>query len=451
VTRWLLAVAALVLALGAGYIAFLNPARVTVHLTPERTVETPLAAALLAAFALGALLVGVASAVRAGARGWRSWRASRHARRVARATDSTARARRLVWAGDWAQARAELARAHGEPDAERLALQAEVLLHEGDPVQARTLLERAVARLGDDPRLLDLLADAAERTGDRGSAAAMLERARIALPSAPRLAHRLRDVHARAGRWSDALAVQTGAMLAVRDPEKLAEEREALCGLRYQAALATSDPRQAARQMLALAREHPEFVPAWVSAGDLLAAAGRSLPARRVWERGARHQPAAVLLERLEAHNVERPERTARVLRRLQRRHPDAPAIRFQHVRHLLTHGALDRANEELSSLPASAASHPLAHALWGELHQRRGNVTLAAETMARALAPETGLVPPYRCSACGRPAASWEARCPACGRWNTLVAPGEQPLAGTAPERAVVTPVSDGGARSLG
>ncbi len=428
-TRWLVALVAAAVAIAAGYVAFLNPEPIAVHLTPARTVTTPLAVALLTAFAAGCLLVGLGAALRAGARGWRNWQRARRTRREARLAASTARARELVWAGDYGQARAELARGvrGTSGDATRLALIAETHLHAGDSAAARPLLEQGVARLGPEPRLLDLLAETAERTGDLHAAADALERARESLPASPRLAGRLRDVYAAAGRWAEAVALQTDLLLHLHEPSALAAEQETLRGLRYQAALAETDVRQAARLLVALAREHPDFVPAWVSAGDLLAGAGRRVAARRIWERGARRRPAPVLLERLARLNADRPERTTRLYRRLRRRHPETPAVPLLLVRHLLAQGALEDAAAELAALPTTLAGHPLTHALWGELHRRRGNHTLAAEAFARAAGAELGLLGTFRCAACRSPAPAWAAACAHCRRWGTLESDAER------------------------
>ncbi len=429
--RWLVGVLVLAVVIAGGGLFFLHPDPVLVHLAPGRQMRLPLGTALLSAFAMGAGLIGLVVGLRAGALGWRRWRARRHAQRATRQGASTARARELVWAGDYAQARAELLRSEkGTPaDAGRVALLAETYLQENDLAAARTLLDDALGRLGTDARLLDLLAETAERQGDLHAAADALARARQALPGSPRLVRRLRDVHAAAGRWSEALGLQGEILLGLRDATTLAQEEGLLRGLRYQVALADDDPRRAARRLLALAREAPGFVPAWVSGGDKLAAAGRRFAARRAWERGARHQPAVVLLERLAHLNADdhKPERTTRILRRLQRRHPDAPAIPLVLARQLIGQGALDAAGEVLATVPAPAAGHPLVHMLWGELHRRQGNHTQAADTFARALGDDLGVVAPFRCTACGRAGAAWEALCPGCRRWGTAEARGER------------------------
>jgi len=423
-TRWLVAAVAALIAVLAGYLLFLNPEPVSVRLTPAWTVDAPLAGALLVAFAAGALLVGFVAAARASARGWRSWRAGRRTAREAKRAQATAHAQQLVWAGDYAQARAELLRVENSAptEAQRATLLAETYLHEGNLADARRIVEEALANLGLDARLLDLLADIAERAGDQRAAAEALERARSLQPASPRLARRLRDVYAASERWPEAMALQGEILLHVRDMDVLRTEEQVLRGLRYQAALAETDPKAAVRLLVALTREDPSFVPAFVSAGDFLERNGRRMAARRAWERGARRRPATVLLERLERLNASegRPERTARLLRRLRRRHPDDGPLFLFLARHLILRGALDEATEVLAALPAPVAGDPLAHALWGELHRRRGEHHIAADTFVRAYGTDLAVVTPFRCRVCRRATDRWAGYCRECRHWGT-------------------------------
>jgi tetratricopeptide (TPR) repeat protein len=437
VTRWVGAIVALLLVIGAGWLVFLNPDPVTVRVTPRYTYAPPLAGALLAAFATGALVVGLVGLARAGARSWRTWRSSRRARREARRHAVTDQARELVWAGEYGQARAALMRDEGSvpADAARLALLAEAHLHDGDVAAARRVLEHGMRQEGVamNPHLLALLAEATERGGDLPAAADALEQARQILPQSPRLARRLRDVYLNARRWSDALRVQGEILLAVREPTTLAEEERVLRGVRYQAALGEADGRAAARHLVALAREDPQFVPAWVSGGDLYARAGRHVTARRVWERGLRYVPSPILFDRLErlATSQGRPERMTRVYRRALRRHRNDTTVPLLFARHLITRGALDDAAELLAGLPSALEGHALPQALWGELHRRRGNDKLAAESFSRALGLDLGLVLPYRCAACRQAADTWSGFCEACRSWGTYQAAAEYDVDG--------------------
>jgi tetratricopeptide (TPR) repeat protein len=423
--RWLIGIAALLLLTAAGYVAALNPDPVAVRLAPDRQATWPLAGVLLGAFAAGAGVVGLGAAVHASARGVRGWRARRRARHTARRTRAVDLARERLWAGEYPETRAELERGGGRlpDDATRLALAAESYLGEGDHAAARTLLSDGIARLGDQPRLLDLLAEAAERDGDLPAAIDALERARAVDPSNPRLMRRLRDLCVASERWEDALALQGKLLAHLRCPAPLPEEERVLRGLRYQAALGEPDPGRSARRLTALGREAPDFVPAWVGAGDAYAQAGRPSLARRAWERGARRRPAAVLLERVERLDAGdgRPERTERLYRRLRRRHPHAPVVVLLHVRHLLARDRLDEAAAMLDGLRGPIADQPLVHLLRADLHRRRRDHEQAVEAYARAAGPELTPGVPFRCAHCRRTSATWQAYCPECRRWNEV------------------------------
>ena len=428
--RWIGALVAVVLLGGAGYVLFLNAHPVDVYLRPDEPLTWPLAGVLFVAFTAGCAVVGAFTAARATTRGWRNFRQRRRDRHTARRAATVARAQHLVWTGDYHQARSELLRGDGAPsDRDRVLLLAEAHLREGEAAEARRLLEDALHTVGLDARLLDLLAEAAERSGDLRAAADALARARQAHPDSPRLARRLRDVYAAAGQWSEAVALQAELLLRVHDAGTLAAEEHVMRGLRYQAALADEDHGRAARLLLALAREDREFTPAWVSAGDLFADVGRRFTARRVWERGARYAPALALLERLERLNASegKPERSARFYRRLARRHPEHPALPLMLARHLITRGEVDEATAVLEHLPPAAAAQPAVHALWAEVHRRRGNHSLATESYARALGADLGLVAPFACSRCGQTSDAWSGYCGKCKNWNTYRARAEE------------------------
>lgn len=420
---WLTAIAAALLAIAAGWFVLLNQSEVLVHVTPSRTVTTPLGGTLLAAFALGAAAVGFLAAGGAIARGWRAWGARRRARREARGRAALARVQDLVWTGETSAARAELRRAPELPNAEaaRVALLAETHLQEGDAGAAQAVLESAPAAVAGDPRLLDLVARAAADLGNPVAAIDALERAHRAAPGSPRLAARLRDLYAAAGRWPESVALQAEVLLHVRAPSLLAAERERLVALRYEASLADDDAVRAARQLRGLAREAPEFIPAWVGAGDRYAQAGRAFAARRAWLRGLRRRPAAVLLDRLESHDaaVGQPQRTTRLLRGLVRRQPTDHGLALRLARHLVARGDLAGAAAVLDTLPERPAA--ATDALRAELARARGETRAAADAFARVLGPGLGLDDPWRCRACGAATDRWTARCTACGRWDTL------------------------------
>src|SRR6185436_5800075 len=390
--RWLAATALLAGALAAGAVAFLNGGEpLPIRVTPGRTIALPLGTALGFAFAAGAALVAMVALGAAVTRASRRWSRRRRA-----------------------------AREHAAVTRERV--RAEQLIVGGEADAARARLADAVGAHGHDERLLELLAGASEQSGDVAGAIAAVEDARTRLPASPLLARRLCTLYAAAGRWDEALELQAQLIGTIRSPDGAAAEIARSCGFRFEAAAADPDATRGLRRLLALAREHPGFVAAWVTAGDRLRAGGRLVRARRVYERGARGRPAAVLLERLAAldADAQRPERTTRTLERLRRHHPRDAGLAAALVRHHLQASALDRAEAVLSSWPGDAPAAPTLEALRGECSRRRGQSEQAAEHLARAAAeyldPRT-----FHCRVCRHPGPAWSARCTNCGRWDTM------------------------------
>lgn len=420
-----LLVAALVVLAGAavGWVAWLNGDVVTLRLGPGRTLEMPLAGALLAAFGAGAALVAAVALVESTRRAWLRMRERRRARRVARREAETARARALAWSGAPEQARATILRSEGGTPAERdrAELVAETYLAEGDLAGASELLASALERHPGDVRLLDLLATVAERRGEPERAIETIERARREEPDSPRLARRLRDLYVRTGRWRAALSVQDDIVARLKNAAALAREQETGLGLRFEVARTDADPERAAKLLATLGRQFPAFVPAWVEAGERFLAAGKPAKARKAWERGAFHVPAEPLLERLEGLDAAEgaSERTTARYRALLRRHGDDARLKRRLVRHLLALGDTAGAQEELHGLDPTAGPTAL---LLGELLRRRGEHERAAATLSRALGPGLGIARTHRCTACGDDTEAWAVRCAACGRWGTLV-----------------------------
>ena len=386
--RWLAATVVLVGVLAVGAVAFFNRGDpLPIHLTPGRTIALPLGTALALAFATGAALVALLALGGAVARAWRGARRARA--RVRRSTDI-----------------------------QRTRLRAEALLVGGDASRAHAGLADAVTSHGRDERLLELLAGAAEQSGNLDGAIAALEDARTQRPASPLLARRLGALYAAVGRWDDALTLETDVVGAVRSPADAVR----IAGLRFEAAVADPDPAQGLRRLVALAREHPGFTPAWVAAGDRLQAAGRTFRARRAYERGLATRPVSVLVERLTALDMAggHPARTIRTLQRLQRQHPHDAWLLAAFVRHHLRQDSLDAAESALASWPAGGSPVPALEALRGECSRRRGHVEQAAAHFGCAAAPY--LEPPaYRCDACGKAAPTWAPRCPVCGRWDAI------------------------------
>ena len=153
------------------------------------------------------------------------------------------------------------------------------------------------------------------------------------------------------------------------------------------------DPHRAARALRTLADEAPEFVPAWVSAGDRLVQDGRTAAARRIWLRGLRHGLSAVLLERIAALDeaAGEQERTVRLFEKLSERHPGDATLALHLAKLLVREGRPEQANEVLDRIPADRRT-PSPPGVRAASAHRQGDIAAAADSFAHALGPRSRL-----------------------------------------------------------
>jgi lipopolysaccharide biosynthesis regulator YciM len=409
------------LLLGVGFLFHLNPAVVEFHITPSRGYALPLPLLLLASFLAGAAGVFVLALVRETQ--WtlaeRRWRRSEA--RAQRIRALIAAARELLWHGRAERAKRILRRAPAEQrGVDSTLMLAETALAADRAEEAKLVLEEGLAAHPEDPRTLASLADVHARDGDWRNATTLLERAVAREPDSPRLIALLRDGYIHERRWEQALRAEERYLAMAQRPQRQAEERRRLLGLRYELAVACEAPEESIRELYAILRGTPGYLPAAVSLGDLLSRLGRQTEAARVWLRVAQTRPVPALLSRLESvyRELGRPAKVVALYRRLRSR-ADSPALTRRLARFLLDEGSLDEAAGELASVTTNGIALAL---LRGEIEKRRGHSELALRALQAATDGIAEDSDPSTCEECGRSFPRWEARCPRCGNWDTLV-----------------------------
>lgn len=403
-----------------GYLSWLNPTAVTFYFAPTRSIDAPLAALIIFAFVVGALAVLIVVLMQAGWRAVVGWRTGRQQRRTERIDTWAEHGERLMWEGDVQQGRSLLQKAwrRRPEDARAVLALAASLRGTGEVQRARLTLEEAARHHHTHPDVLLALAETQRAAGDHAASLESLERLRALHPRALRALQALRDRYVEAHNLTQAAAVQETILSELRDPDDIERERRYLTVLRYLAALTLDDAPARVRALEALAERRSVSVPVAVSLGDSLLDGGRRDEAWAVWERALRGMPRTVLVDRLAGIATE-PQHRDRLRAVLQKLRPDQ--VRFDNIRLLnaelhLADGNADAAALQLDAVHDPANAPAQLHALWGDVHRRRGQLDLAVAAYSRA----SGNGRAHHCNTCQRAVSAWVGWCPTCRSWDT-------------------------------
>lgn len=344
-----------------------------------------------------------------------------------------------------------LKRGHGALNAALVALAA------GQPDRARKLVAKAEKALDRQPILLLLEAQAAQLAGDedgartafrslaahdsagflgvrgllvqalkRGDHDGALDLARRAVRLQPKSSWTqttLFSLEARQGQWGRAEATLSQALRQGAIPKAEGKRHQAaILTARARLAQAADENAEATRFAAEAARAEPGFVPAAATAAGLLRAAGKDRAAAKVIQRAwkiAPHPELAAQWSALwpEAKKVSRYRKTAR-LAALQPEHLESRLLLAEAG---LGAGLWGEARQQLRLAQEAGEDDRRMFECLARLEEAEHKDAGAAEgwrARARAARPDAT----WLCDDCGAPAGPWQAVCPGCGAFDSLV-----------------------------
>ena len=394
-----------------------NAAPTSFKLTPELTFNLPLGILMIAAAVAGALVMFVLALMREGRLALRDWSVHREIRIAQRNAAQITEARSQILAGEYKRARNLLTKSTQKRAMEISDIIdfAETYLLEGDPLQARKVLEEAQKDFGNEPLLLFALGRACKATGDLPAATSALERAVSVYPTSMPILTVLRDILFETESWERAAEVQ-GRIVELNADD--ASEKNWLLGARYEAALQAEDSARDAA-LREIASDAPDFLPVLVHRAKNLAATGDWRRAMKILEKAVRKKPHGATLDELERMvPAEESSRLARLYGKLVASSPQSVGLRLRAAHYLIKHGRVEEAAETLTPL-ADGTEASVAKALWGEIHDAREESTLAHSSYREALSDSEAFSPQYNCEVCEAATRDWHARCDNCGAWG--------------------------------
>jgi lipopolysaccharide biosynthesis regulator YciM len=229
--------------------------------------------------------------------------------------------------------------------------------------------------------------------------------------------------------WTEAMRLheQIGQVLSSNgDARALARDAVLGRGLDYQRgvlALEQDRPGDAAEIFRRVLAHEPRFLPARIMLGEAELLAEREEAAIEAWRSGYSETGSPVFLQRIEDHFIEREEplRAIETLRRVIAEADNDLLPRFYLGRLYSRLEMLDEAARTLGGLAERIRSSPTYHFLLGRIHERRGDHARAVESYVACLQQlELGSAE-YRCGVCHTRYEDWQDFCDRCRSWNSV------------------------------
>jgi len=413
-----------------GYLATLNPGRVTFFLTRDLSLEISITALILFSTALGGSLVIFTAGIQQIKDLYINWQETRREKKEAQVklyyTDAVNAfvAKRYRDATSLFQKILALNPVH-EGSLLRLGKIHRVESNYNDAIR----LHRK-ARGIDDKNVEVLLALARDLEEAERFEESMQYLREILQSDESNLAAliRLRDLTIRLQQWEEAYPLQEKIAKLSDSEEKRRKEFVVLLGIKYEIGrmlLQRGQSGKARRRFKEAIKLDKTFLPAYIGLVGTHLKDGKIELAAALMEKSYEMTNNLILLLRLEDFYLEmgEPEKILRLYRKAISDDPGNTVLRFYLGRLYYRLEMVDDALETLQEIETHVDSFPDLHKILGNLYQRRGDLSLAIEAFKKALKLQTRVLIPYYCPDCDNHTFEWAGRCSRCGLWNSYQA----------------------------
>jgi len=415
---------------GAGYLATLNPSKVTLYLSQERSVELSITALILFATAIGGLLVILSFGVREIKNVFLNWKETRQKKRDAQIHLYYSDAVNAFLARRYRDATSLFKKILSiNPNHSNTLLKlGKIHRIEGNFNEAIRLHRKA--RSQDDHNIEVLLALAHSlEAAERYEEAIQTLREILHLDGTNLTALiRLRDLTIRIQQWEDALPLQERILKLHLSKEERGKEDQILLGVNYEIGkrlLQKNQPSAARRYFKAAIKLEKSFLPAHIALGDTHFSEGKTKVAAALLEKSYELTGNLILLLRLEDFFIEtgKPEGILKLYKDKIRKVPEDLVLKFFLGRLYYRLEMIDEAFETLSEIEPQVESFPDLFKILGNIHVRRGDLHLAVDAFKKGLKLRKRVTIPYYCPLCDYHTVEWSGRCGRCGKWNSYEA----------------------------
>ncbi len=415
---------------GAGYLATLNPSKVTLYLSQDRSVELSITALILFATALGGLLVILSFGVREIKHLFLNWRETRHKKRDAQIQVYYTDAVNAYLAKRYRDATSLFKKILSlNPNHINTLLKlGKIYRIEGNFNEAIRLHRKARSQADHNIEVLLSLSHSLE-TAERYEEAMQSLREILHLDGTNLSAlMRLRDLTIRIQEWEETLPLQERILKLHLPKEEHDKEQQLLLGIHYEIGkllLQKGKSDLARRHFKTAIKIDKTFLPAHIGLGDTHFSEGKTKVAAALLEKSYELTGNLILLLRLEDFYIEtgNPDRILNIYKNKIRKNSQDLVLKFFLGRLYYRLEMIDDAYETLSEIEPQVESFPDLFKIIGNIHVRRGDLDLAVHAFKKGLKLRKRVTIPYYCPLCDFHTVEWSGRCTRCGKWNSYKA----------------------------
>ncbi len=413
-----------------GYLATLNPGRVTFFLTREFSLEISITALILFSTALGGFLVIFTAGINQIKDLYTNWQETRREKKDAQVKLYYADAVNAFIAKRYRDAASLFQKILALNPTHEGSLLRLGKIHRIENNYNDAIRLHRKARGLDDKKVEVLLALSRDLEEAERFEEAMQYLREILQSDETNLTAliRLRDLTIRLQQWEEAYPLQEKITKLSESGEMREKEQVVLLGIKYEIGrmlLQRGQSGNARRRFKEAIKLDKSFLPAYIGLVGTHLKDGKVELAAALMEKSYELTNDLILLLRLEDFYLEmgEPEKILRLYRKAINNNSQNTVLRFYLGRLYYRLEMVDDAFETLLEIESHVDSFPDLHKILGNLYQRRGDLSFAIDAFKKALNLQKRVLVPYYCPACDNHTFEWAGRCNRCGLWNSYKA----------------------------
>lgn len=306
-------------------------------------------------------------------------------------------------------------------------LLAKIYKHKGKPKDCESNLNKALNIEKDNINALNEAGNLYKLTKDYDKAVAYYTKAVDLSGDNLYAIAQLKDIYIKRGEWKNAYRMSKLFLSQSKDKDINKKEESDMLGLKYEFGKylleKENDLVRSAKRFNQVLTQNRNFVPAYISLGDIYIKKGKYSEMYDLWEKAFLKTGNLAILIKIEdsAIKASHPENIIKFYQELIYDNPEKWEYRLFLGKLYIRLEMIDDALSNLLEIPASIFKDNSLNLLLAECYFKRGKYNDAAVNFKKSLKNQYPIKLPFVCSNCGFVSYNYSSICPSCNKWNTF------------------------------